>query len=95
MKGIYLNPEKLDELRNLVGLTPVKYTTYYNLAGPEKNMAVGRIDGNDVFVVEMDRTGCDSLLQENKDPKEAYTTLYKLYEDRIVVSPEEKEKKSI
>ena len=90
----YIDPEKLDQIKKLSGQRPAKYTTYYNLGGPEKDMAVGRIDGEDVFVVEMDRTGYDSIIQKNPDPKRAYSTLYHLYTiseglGDEVVSPEE------
>jgi len=83
------DPNKLTRLRELAGLPTPEYTTYYNLAGPDKDHAVGRIDGDDVFVVEMNRTGYDSLIQEN-NPKQAYIVLYKLYKDEPEIEPTKK-----
>ena len=78
---MYLNPPKLDEMRKLAGISPAKYTTYYNLAGPEKNCAVGRIDFKDVFTIKMAEGEYKTILQENRNDREAYCALYKIHEE--------------
>ena len=78
---MYLNPPKLDEIRKMAGINPAKYTTYYNLAGPEKHCAVGRIDRKDVFTVKMAEGEYKTLLQETKTDREAYCSLYKIHEE--------------
>ena len=83
------DPNKLTRLRELAGLPTPEYTTYYNLGGPDKNCAVGRIDGDDVFVVEMNRTGYDNIIQEN-NPKKAYSVLYKIYTENPEVEATKK-----
>ena len=76
----YLDPTKLDPLRRMAGMPPAKYTVYYNLAGPEKNCAVGRIDHKDVFVVEMENEEYEKLLKENNHfLRESYLALYEIY----------------
>ena len=75
----YLDPFKLDPLRKMAGLSPVEYTVYYNLAGSEKNCAVGRIDHKDAFIVEMTNEEYKKLLEDNKNPRECYLTLYEIH----------------
>jgi hypothetical protein len=67
-------------MRKMAGINPAKYTTYYNLAGPDKNHAVGRIDHKDVFTVKMAEGEYKSLLQESKNEREVYCTLYEIHE---------------
>ena len=76
-----LNPSKLDEIRKLAGIQAAKYTTYYNLGGPDKHCAVGRIDHKDVVTVKMAEGEYKTLLQENRNEREAYCSLYKIYEE--------------
>jgi len=79
--SIHLDPFKLDEMRKFAGMSPAKYSTYYNLAGPEKYCAVGRINQKDVFAVKMAEGEYKTLLQENKNDREAYCILLKIHEE--------------
>jgi len=76
----YLEPFEIDRFRKFAGLHPAKFGTYYNLGGPEKHHAVGRIDQKDAFVIEMKREDYEALLQENENPREAYLALYEIYQ---------------
>jgi hypothetical protein len=69
-------------MRKLAGIKTAQYTTYYNLAGPEKHCAVGRIDHKDVFTVKMAEGEYKTLLQENRSEREAYSALYKIHEEK-------------
>ena len=73
------DPTDMDKLRSVAGLPPLKYTTYYNLGGPDKNHAVGRVNGEDKFVVEMEKLDYNEVLEKCRDQREAYLALVKIY----------------
>lgn len=70
--------DQIARVRKLAGMAPGKLTTYYNLAGPDKNKAAGRLNGSDKFVVPMDETEYRRL-EESHTPEECYRILHQQY----------------
>jgi len=70
--------DQIAKIRKLAGMPPAELTTYYNLAGPDKNKVAGRINGDDKFVVAMEEYEYQSLVEDHS-PEECYRILYSLY----------------
>ncbi len=73
-----LDADYIIELRKIAGMPSPDLTTYYNLAGPDKKKAVGRLNGEDKFVVPMEEDEYRSLEKEYT-PEGCYRILYGLY----------------
>lgn len=74
---------EIDLLRKRAGLPPLEYTTYYNLAGPHRLHAEGRVNMDTRFIIEMDQRGYEEILQNCHDQRVAYQKLLSLYKGKI------------
>jgi len=77
-----LDPDTIDELRSIAGLPVAKYTTYYNLAGPHRRMAEGRVNGKSKFIIEMNKADYEESLQDVRNQKDHYELLLTLYQEK-------------